>query len=98
MIIQKLRHLQAILRLGPVTEHDGDGGQHLHVNTMMIALLHTCACIPTVRLDFTKKPVTDRHPGAAGFVMIQLYESSISKLRSEIGNVLGEYVSVNIYG
>jgi len=43
VIVQQAGEIISMVRLGPVTKHDGDGGQDLHGDAMSIAVLEARA-------------------------------------------------------
>ena len=96
VIIEEFRQVPSILRPCPVAEHHRNGGEHLHMHVMMIALLHAHLGIPNVAADLAKELTILHHARAAGLVMVQMDESPVTILRTEVGNVLRQDVRMYI--
>ena len=96
MIVEKTGDIQRIFRPGPIIEHHRDGGEHLHIHPAAVALLHSPPGIPAVILDFAKKMVILHHPGTAGFVMVQLDKSPVTKLLLPYRHLLRDDMGMNI--
>ena len=63
----------------------------------MVAFMYSHSWIPTVRLNLSKKLIVLHHPGAAGFVMLEMYEAPVAELLAPAWQVLRYDVGMYIY-
>ena len=97
MIIEKLRHIQTVLRLRPIAEQYRYRGKHLHIDMMMVAFLHAHSRVPAVVLYLSEELVILHHPRAAWLVMLQMDEAPIAELLAPARQVLRDDVCMYIY-
>ena len=84
VIVQQLRQVVGVCGPGPVTEHDRNRGEHLHVHLVLVTLGNTQLRVPAVGFDLAEGLAVEQHPGAAGPVMVQLDEAAIAVTLLEI--------------
>jgi hypothetical protein len=80
----------------PVAKQYRDGGEHLHVYLMMIAIPDPGFRIPTIILDLPEELVILHHPGAAWFMMFQMNEAAIAKAFAPTGHFAGHNMGVDV--
>ena len=96
MVVEQFREIRRILRLRPVTEHDRDGRQDLHVDPGTIAVCEPDAGIPAVGLDLTKQLAVLHHASAARPVMFQLDKAAVAVAFSQVRPVFRKNVRMYI--
>ena len=86
-----------MLRLGPIAEHHRDRRQNLNIDAIAVAFLNPRFRTPAIRSDLAEKvAVIAHHLRAAVFVVIERYETAVTKTLLPVGNVLGKDVSVYV--
>src|SRR5690606_18666742 len=78
------------------TEHNRNGGKHLHMHSMCIAFVHPHIAIPAVVFYFAEKFIALHHAGTARLVMFEPDEISVTKLSRPVGHFFGNDMRVNI--
>jgi len=64
---------------------------------MMIAVCDPYVGVPAVGLDLAKELIIFHHPGAAGFVMLEMNKTSIAELLAPARQVLRDNMGMYIY-
>ena len=96
IIVQKLGEFQAILGLGPIGKHHGNGTNHLYLSIKLRVLLHALFGIPTIGFDVAEKLPALHHIGCAVFFVHKVDEISVTEFLCKFGQVLGDDMRVHI--
>ena len=96
VVIQKASKVVPILRLRPITKHNGNRRENLNVNAVRVALRKPRSRIVTVGLHVAKKLAVPHHPCTAGLMMLELHEPPIAIPLPKIRPPLRQDVGVNV--
>ena len=96
VIIEHAREIKGMFGFGPIGEHHRNGRQDLDLDTGPVAVLHPDRRIPAVGLDLPEELVSDHHPGAAGFVVVQAYPVTTAGSLGHVRPAFRENMSMEI--
>ena len=80
VVVQNLSEFKRVFRLGPIAEHDGNGGEDLQGDAALVAIGESLDGVPGVAADFAKQPIADHHFRSAWGMVVEPDEAAVPEL------------------
>ena len=96
VVVEEAREVERVLALGPVREHDGHSGQHLHRHVGGVAVPQARLRAVAVVLHLAEERVALVHARAAVAAVLQTHPVAVAVARGQVRQVLGQDVRVHV--
>jgi hypothetical protein len=97
VVVEELAHLEGVLGLGPVAEHDRNGRQYLDVDVLVATFFDAGLRRPAIIFYLTEEFAVLEHARTTRNVVIEVNEATIAKALAKVRDVLGQDVRMDIY-